>query len=171
MTGRPARGFRQLWLNQSAADFEDSVAGQLVLESPKSSRRFGFGYAEGTAADFEDSIGGTMTGALERARLEMALSSALFRGFRGVPHGFFHVLPLRGLPDFLRHDDDASAKWQPSLRPKGEADLASVEAQELSAGSSARAFGCFEPPKQAVYDPYGPKSSMCSVVRGKKARS
>eukprot|EP00913_Durusdinium_trenchii_P032853 g30756.t1 len=60
---------RHLWLNQSAADFEDSIAGQLVLESPKaasgaaspfSRAKYGLGYAEGTAADFEE--GGFLNG-------------------------------------------------------------------------------------------------------------
>lgn len=102
---------RHLWLNQSAADFEDSIAGQLVLESPKaasgaaspfSRAKYGLGYAEGTAADFEDSIGGTMTGLPD------------FFGSRSTA-------PSVG-EDAIREPDRSSSLgkgWQPSLRPKG----------------------------------------------------
>ena len=97
---------QQMWLNQgTAADFEDSVAGQL-FDSPKAAsrgglspvsklKRFGGGYsyAEGTAADFEDSIGGTLTGwpDLLHQRREDSTSTA----------------------------SNTGSSWQPSLRPRG----------------------------------------------------
>lgn len=88
---------RQMWLNQgTAADFEDSMVGQL-FDSPKAAsrggsspssklKRFGggFSYAEGTPADFEDSIGGTA-----------------------------------GWPDFVKEESSSAntgPSWQPSLR-------------------------------------------------------